>query len=75
MKGYLLMETVTYTAPAISCEHCQRTVESAVGALPGVSSVHVEIPSKQVQVTYNPADVTRGQIEATLDEEGYPVAP
>ncbi len=68
------METITYTAPAISCEHCQRTVEGAVGALPGVSSVHVEIPSKKVQVTYNPTEVSRDQIEATLDEEGYPVA-
>jgi len=74
MKGTASMETITYTAPAISCEHCQRTVEGAVGALPGVSSVHVEIPSKQVQVTYNPSEVSRDQIEAALDEEGYPVA-
>ncbi len=67
------METTTLIAPAISCEHCQRTVEGAVGALPGVRSVHVEIPSKIVQVSYDPARVSRQQIEATLDEEGYPV--
>ncbi len=68
------METMTVTAPDISCEHCQHTVEGAVGALPGVQSVHVEIPSKTVQVSYNPARVSRETIEATLDEEGYPVA-
>ncbi len=67
------METLTLTAPAISCEHCQRTVEGAVGALPGVANVHVEIPSKSVQVNYDPARVSRQQIEDTLDEEGYPV--
>ncbi len=68
------METTTLTAPAISCEHCQRTVEGAVGALPGVQSVHVAIPSKTVQVSYDPARVSRQQIEAAMDEEGYPVA-
>lgn len=45
-----------------------------MGALPGVTSVHVELASKTVQVTYNPAQVTE-TIPATLDEEGYPVAP
>jgi copper chaperone len=68
-------ETMTVTAPAISCEHCQRTVESAVGVLRGVDHVHVEIPTKTVQVSYDPTQVSREQIEATLDEEGYPVAP
>lgn len=69
------METMTLTAPAISCEHCQRAIEGAVGALDGVQSVHVEIPSKTVQVSYDPAQVSRQTIETTLDEEGYPVAP
>lgn len=66
---------MTLTAPAISCEHCQRAIEGAVGALDGVQCVHVEIPSKTVQVSYDPAQVSRQTIETTLDEEGYPVAP
>ena len=68
------METMTVTAPNISCEHCQRAIEGAVGALPGVQSVYVEVPAKTVQVTYDPAQISRETIEATLDEEGYPVA-
>ena len=67
------METVTYTAPAISCAHCQRTIEGAVRALRGVQSVHVEIPTRTVTVSFDPAQAKRSQIEATLDEEGYPV--
>ena len=66
-------ETMTVTAPDISCAHCQRAIEGVVGALPGVSAVHVEIPTKAVRVTYDPAQVSRQQIEATMDEEGYPV--
>ena len=68
------METVTYTAPAISCEHCQRTIESTVGALPGVQGVHVEIPSRRVEVRFDPKLIATEQIEAVLDDEGYPVA-
>ncbi len=69
------METTTLIAPAISCEHCQHAIEGAVGALPGVQSVHVEIPAKTVAISYDPAQISRGQIEAVLDDEGYPVAP
>lgn len=67
------MDTITYSAPAISCEHCQHAIESAVGALPGVQTVTVDIPTKRVDVRYDPAQVAPSQIEATLDDEGYPV--
>jgi copper chaperone len=67
-------DIMTVTAPDISCEHCQRAIEGAVGALPGVDGVHVEIPTKSVQVSYDPGRVSRQQIEATMDDEGYPVA-
>jgi copper ion binding protein len=66
-------ETMTVTAPDISCEHCQHAIEGAVGALPGVRSVKVDIPTKSVDVIFDPAEVAREQIEETLDEEGYPV--
>lgn len=68
------METVTLTAPDISCEHCKMTIEREVGALSGVQTCSVDIPSRQVSITYDPATVTRRQIVETLDEEGYPVA-
>ncbi|GAC1395985.1 MAG: copper chaperone CopZ [Chloroflexota bacterium] len=67
------METITYTAPDISCQHCQRAIETAVGALPGVRAVRVDIPSRHVEVSYDPHAVARERIAATLDGEGYPV--
>ena len=30
------MTTETLSVPDISCDHCQRTIESALGGLPGV---------------------------------------
>lgn len=68
------METVTYIAPDISCQHCQQAIEQAVGALPGVERVQVAISDKRVEVHYDPARVSPDQIVAALDEEGYPIA-
>jgi copper chaperone len=67
------METITLTAPDISCEHCRHTIERGVGGLSGVRSCSVDVPSKNVTVTYDPSAVSRERIVETMDEEGYPV--
>ncbi len=66
--------TVTLRAPDISCAHCVNAIKKAVGNLPGVSSVDGDFNTKQVKVTYEPGRVSLDQIEATMAEEGYPVA-
>ena len=68
------MESTTLVAPDISCEHCQRAIEGAVGKLAGVSNVKVDIPTKTVHVTYDPQEVTLPKIEEALDDLGYTVA-
>ncbi|HEV2107671.1 MAG TPA: cation transporter [Thermomicrobiales bacterium] len=67
------MEKVTLTAPDISCGHCVATINKTLGALDGVQQVEAEESTKQVHVSYDPARVTLAQIEAAMDEEGYPV--
>jgi copper chaperone len=62
------------SVPDISCEHCVKTINGALGALSGIESVSTDIPSKTVQLRYDPAQVSIEQIEATLDDEGYSVA-
>lgn len=68
------METITLTAPDISCDHCKNTIERTIGALAGVTAVSVAIEPKQVTVVFDPAQVDRAAIVEALDEEGYPVA-
>ncbi len=68
------METTTLVAPDISCEHCQHAIEGAVGKMPGVSNVKVDIPTKMVQVNYDPQKVNVAKIEEVLDDIGYTVA-
>ena len=68
------MEQVTLVAPDISCGHCVATVRGAVGALGGVQRVEADADTKQVEVEFDPSRVSLPQIEAALDEAGYPVA-
>lgn len=67
------MEQTTLQVPDISCNHCVMTVEEAVGELSGVSSVTANESTKQVQVTYDPSRVSLTEIEAALDDAGYPI--
>ena len=48
-------------------------VQREVGALPGISSVQADAETKQIQVGFDPNQVSLDQIKVTLDEAGYPV--
>jgi copper chaperone len=67
------MTEVTLTAPDISCAHCVATIEREVGVLPGVAHVEANVDTKKVDISYDPSRVSLTQIEAALDEAGYPV--
>ncbi len=62
------------SVPDISCEHCVKTINGALGVLPGVAAVNTDIPSKTVHLRYDPQQVTLGKIEEVLDDAGYTVA-
>jgi copper ion binding protein len=68
-----MVEHVTVTAPDISCGHCVASVKDAVGALPGVASVEADADTKRVEIDFDSGRVSLAQIEAALDEAGYPV--
>ena len=67
------MQTITLTAPDIVCGGCANAIKKALGALPGVAGVSVDIATKQVTVTYG-TTVTRDALVAALDRAGFPVA-
>ncbi|MDE2746600.1 MAG: heavy-metal-associated domain-containing protein [Chloroflexota bacterium] len=64
--------TLTRTAPDISCEHCANAITGALSAIEGVSAVSVDVDKKRVDVEYDAAAATDQQIDAALEEEGYP---
>ena len=65
---------ITLNVPDVSCEHCVKTVNGALGALPGVEAVNVDLAGKTVSLRYEPAQVTLERIKETLDDAGYTVA-
>ncbi|MCY3570020.1 MAG: heavy-metal-associated domain-containing protein [Chloroflexi bacterium] len=64
--------TLTRTAPDISCEHCANAITGALTAIEGVAAVSVDVEEKRVDVEYDAAATTDEQIDAVLEEEGYP---
>ena len=68
------MTTETLSVPDISCDHCQRTIESTLGHLPGVRAAAVDVATHTVRVTYDETAVTPATIRDTLADEGYDVA-
>jgi copper chaperone len=65
---------ITLSVPDVSCEHCVKTIDGALGVLPGVEAVNVDLASKTVRLRYEPAQVSLERIEETLDDAGYTVA-
>lgn len=57
----------------MSCGHCEHSVKTAVGSLPGVSSVQVELKTGKVTVEYDPDQVNLKVIKATIEDQGYDV--
>jgi copper chaperone len=68
------VQEITLSVPEISCEHCVKTIDGALGALPGVEAVSTDIPTKTVRMRYDGSQLSRETIEATLDDAGYTIA-
>jgi copper chaperone len=67
------MSTAIYTVVGMTCGHCVAAVTEEVGALPGVTSVDVDLPSGGVTVTTT-GPVDEGAVRAAVEEAGYQVA-
>jgi copper ion binding protein len=68
------IQEITLSVPDVSCEHCVRTINGALGNLPGVQEVSTDIPTKTVHLRYDPQQVTVQKVETALDDAGYTVA-
>ncbi len=68
------VQDITLSVPDVSCEHCVKTIDGALSALPGIEAVSTDIPTKTVHLRYDAGQLSLEQIETTLDDEGYTVA-
>ena len=65
-------QTLTYSVPGVTCEHCRTAITKEVGAVPGVEFVDVDLTAKIV--TVRGASVSDAAVRGAIDEAGYDVA-
>jgi copper chaperone CopZ len=56
--------------PDVTCESCQRKIESVVRPSPGVESVSVDLAAKQVNVRFRPDRVDLAEVSAAIEARG-----
>ena len=61
-----------YSVPDVSCMHCKRAIEGAVGAMPGISRVVVDVDGKTVTIAYNEDTVAEADVLIVLPPEAAP---
>ncbi|MGC8627384.1 MAG: heavy-metal-associated domain-containing protein [Acidimicrobiales bacterium] len=62
-------QTITYTVPGMTCDHCKRAVSDELSAVTGVSAVEVDLGTKLVKVLGE--DLDDGALRAAIEEAGY----
>jgi len=67
------MAESTYTVTGMSCDHCATAVRGELAALPGVTSVEVDLGSGRVRVVSD-APLAAAAVRAAVDEAGYEVS-
>jgi copper ion binding protein len=65
--------TDTYDVIGMTCDHCARAVTAEVSAVEGVSDVHVDLTTGQVQVAADRALSTE-DLRRAIEEAGYTLA-
>lgn len=67
------MEKTLLRVDGMSCEHCVKAVKTAVGALPGVTGVTVDLKAGTVTAEHDPAQCPVEKIKSAIDDQGYEV--
>ncbi|HXH70711.1 MAG TPA: heavy metal-associated domain-containing protein [Pyrinomonadaceae bacterium] len=65
-------KTTTVRTPDITCGGCASSIKNALGKMEGVGQIEVDVNAKIVSIEHD-AQVSREQIEAKLDDIGFPV--
>ena len=64
---------VQYRIGGMACGFCVATIGKAIGRMPGVKSVHVNLAHEETLIEYDPDSVAPQKFAQTLNELGYTV--
>ncbi len=68
------MTEKTLKVPDMSCGHCKAAVEGELNKLSGVERANADVEKGTVEVSYDEATVSTGDLEGAIEEAGYTVA-
>ncbi|MBA2642022.1 MAG: heavy-metal-associated domain-containing protein [Actinobacteria bacterium] len=63
---------MTYSVPAMHCQHCEMSIREEVSEVPGVEVVGVDLETKIVTVSGR--ELSDEQLRAAIQEAGYEAA-
>lgn len=64
-------EKTTIKVTGMSCQHCEKRVESGLNELAGVKKVSAVATESKVELTYDPKKITIDEIKSRINELGY----
>jgi len=67
------MEKKTLKVQGMSCEHCVKAVNNALGGIKGVADIAVSLKEGTVSFSHDPALAPVQTIRSAITEEGYEV--
>jgi copper chaperone CopZ len=68
------MKVTTISAPDIVCGGCANAIKKAIGTLPGVAEVEVNIDTKKVTVTHDEAVTPPHTVTMAMERAGFPAS-
>ena len=69
------MKEMKFDITGMSCAACQANITRKVSSLDGVSSVHVNLLSNSMEVSFDPAKMDEGKIVTAVQSIGYGASP
>lgn len=67
-----MAQTMCYSVPGMTCEHCKQAVSTELASVPGVAAVEVDLAAKLVTVSGE--DLDDAALRAAIEEAGYEAA-
>lgn len=71
-RRHALSEPVTYSVPAIHCDHCAMSIREEISEVEGVDHVEVDLDAKVV--TVHGRELSDERLRAAIQEAGYEAA-
>ena len=71
--GMVIMDKAVLNVQGMSCGHCVKTITNALGELPGVNNINIDLNKATVAFSFETAQTPLEKIKLTITEAGYDI--